>query len=331
MPRNLSLELARGVASVIVFCGHLLFSQTRLEVSSDQSLLKIFQFGGTAVTFFFSLSGYVLFLSWESRKLSRSSWIKLRLIRLLPLYFATWLLPLIFFTLITGNFPADPKSLTASALGLQSLYRDWYLSDPNPPLWSISVEIIFAFFLPSLANFLKEKRVAFILFMFLLFLFPILRLNLIPFLIYLPYCMLGMLIGVESQQNRISGRQIRKVTLILLTIIIVYSDLGLSDSSIVSNIWIISFDFTVLLFLSNSSLGKFRTAANFIGSRSYALYVCHWPILVLLNYSVFRDQAEPNPFSYLFLTIGIVLSVTEFLYRMIDNPVIKILQRKKSG
>lgn len=84
---NYTLQVARGIAAVLV-CFHHLFFHPYLA-NTDSSILKythIDQIGDLAVYFFFALSGYVLTVSTNKKDVSSIVFLKDRVLRIYPEY-----------------------------------------------------------------------------------------------------------------------------------------------------------------------------------------------------------------------------------------------------
>lgn len=112
---------------------------------------KIFHSGNLAVSYFFVLSGFVLYISYHGRHVSDMDFIKRRLGRIAPVY---WLALLLFVVvaLTVGHyvFSTDMvKQIAYSALFLQAWFPNYALC-LNSPAWTISVEMLFYLSFPLL-------------------------------------------------------------------------------------------------------------------------------------------------------------------------------------
>ena len=149
--RSAPLDLSRFIAAIIVLLGHFIFIDKNFSLISKISLLGFFQSGAHAVLFFFTLSGFVL-----TRKGTNInfSWLVARLVRLLPVYFVCFVSPVIALAIAAPEellrYPLT--GLFLALLASQALSSEYYLTGPNSPLWSLSVEvwlsIILFFFAP---------------------------------------------------------------------------------------------------------------------------------------------------------------------------------------
>ncbi|MFZ6750486.1 acyltransferase family protein [Undibacterium sp. Ren11W] len=80
----------------------------------------------------------------------------------------------------------------------------------------------------------------------------------------------------------------------------------------------------LILWLNHASLWTSSRAAQWLGDRSYSLYLWHWPVCVALVY------AELNSDSLATLA-GILLTLLlgHFSYLLVENPARKVLSRKR--
>ena len=141
MKRSASLDLSRFIAALMVFTGHLLILPRFLNNdSAPASILDSVRTGDTAVMYFFALSGYVLTIGRNSS--GYLSWTVKRLTRLYPVYFLAWSFGLVAL-LVHSTGLLSAKVILLGLIGFQSLDPEINLII-NPPLWSLSVEIIFA-------------------------------------------------------------------------------------------------------------------------------------------------------------------------------------------
>jgi peptidoglycan/LPS O-acetylase OafA/YrhL len=87
--------------------------------------------GATCVIFFFCLSGYVL--THDKRNSFDLKWIIKRLIRLMPIYYLSWGLPIFLMLVLNSIYLPDRLGIILGAFGLQSFSGQHYLDQPNPP------------------------------------------------------------------------------------------------------------------------------------------------------------------------------------------------------
>jgi peptidoglycan/LPS O-acetylase OafA/YrhL len=148
-PRSSSLipwlEMMRGLASLQVFFGHLfiIFLFNDLTLTNRPFWIEAFlTWSGEAVLIFFVLSGLVIALSQARQSRGRSSFIRARLRRLLPLYLVVVLISFLVDSVLGHRLYLKP--IWGHLLFLQSWnVKSVPLFRSNPPLWSLSFEMYF--------------------------------------------------------------------------------------------------------------------------------------------------------------------------------------------
>jgi peptidoglycan/LPS O-acetylase OafA/YrhL len=143
------LHALRGIAALVVVFGHILEPVGRLD-PTYKSYGPLFN-SAAAVTFFFVLSGLVLTLSISRTTLSLDSYSRYAIRRIFRL------LPLLWVTVAIGGFwlsTFDARApMSFAELGLLDIPKFiagfiGYSLKPNPPSWSIFVELVISILLP---------------------------------------------------------------------------------------------------------------------------------------------------------------------------------------
>ncbi len=319
--RSAALDLSRFVAALIVFLGHMLFLPTYIEASGFKFFsLNFIRTGDTAVLFFFALSGYVLTL--YVQKDSYYQWTKRRILRLYPVYISAWLFGLVVIAGHKANL-INARVLISGILGIQSSDSKLYLV-VNPPLWSLSVEIIFAFFLYYLIRLREHPYILF----FLLCAFIALPENYLgsPILRAAPYFIIGILMK-SNVVSRIDLKNIYGLTALgLAGIFYVYQGatwiLGLPHSVYgeAQKLFIIAL---LIVIISGIKIGGiFAKIATALGQRSFCIYAFHYPLLLIFNFLI-RPETGVQFGLYLALSLVSTFVVSEIAFRFIDLPSIK--------
>lgn len=162
---NYSLQIARGIAAVIVSFHHL-FLGPYFKIYPD-SILKsthINLLGGLAVYFFFALSGYVLTLSINKKSKDARTFLKERVIRIYPEYIL-WTLSAYFLWLFLGrewihlNYTPSGFSDWFHTLSLipPILYSDSFATLLSVA-WSLVYEMYFYVLFALLLFFIRDKE-----------------------------------------------------------------------------------------------------------------------------------------------------------------------------
>jgi peptidoglycan/LPS O-acetylase OafA/YrhL len=151
-----SLTATRFVAALMVFIHHF-----GTKVFPFNQFVYFFDSGNLAVSYFFVLSGFVLYISYDQSNISYADYFKRRVGRIVPVY----LLALVLFIIVAFCF-YDYKfsnnlvrQIIYCALFLQAYFPQYALS-LNSPAWTISVEMLFYILFP-LFLFIEKRNTKF--------------------------------------------------------------------------------------------------------------------------------------------------------------------------
>lgn len=305
-----------------MFTGHLLFLPKFLNnISPDISILDAVRTGDTAVMFFFALSGYVLNINHNNS--SYRSWTVKRLVRLYPVYFFAWGFGLI--TLLAHSSSLiSPKVIMLGLIGFQSIDPEINLVI-NSPLWSLSIEIIFAFIFYYLLK--ARERPYFLIIMFA----SSLVIQNYVFESQLVRAMSNFMLGVILSSSALKTFKIKPITAsyLLLALFIFYLVIGATwvldlPSSLLGEV-VKTFIVASLISLTSccemrDSTGRFASA---MGKRSFCIYAFHYPILLAFNY-LLTPTTSLQFMLYLFVCIAGTIVISECAYRLIDKPSMKL-------
>ena len=151
MPFSVSLHGMRGIAAVVVLCGHIV-ERVYSPWGDDVPHIDVFN-GSAAVTFFYTLSGLVLGASLARKNEGLSGLIPYftrRLFRLMPLMFVSVSVCGLYLLFVEPHVPSPwvPESYGTLTVGKFLAGYIGYSLKPNPPIWSIFVELVASILLP---------------------------------------------------------------------------------------------------------------------------------------------------------------------------------------
>ena len=274
--RYRNYDCARGIAAIIVLWYHipLVFNDVKIPNLAYTIISFPARFGEQSVYFFMGLSGYVLALAFKKYiRVNFFTWSSWRIIRLLPMYYFGYFLG----WLLIEN--ANIRVVDLAHLYLFS-NSDIY-SGINPPLWSLSVEILISIALyPLLSPKINPKlllAVALILFLFsysssLWGVIAILR------------SMAIFLVGVAVVSINIKLNKNQKIAAIIF--IFTWSILILIDKRILNSLLIPIMLLILILLKSAKSKILVNNASIFLGKYSFSLYATHWVTLNLISFYI---------------------------------------------
>lgn len=324
--RIAALDLSRFVAAIIVFTGHLFFLPSSHLWSEKQiSILSPIQTGDTAVLYFFALSGYVLTINDDSQKYF--NWVKRRCLRLYPVYISAWFFGVV---IILGHDRGmlNEKVLVLGLIGFQSL-------DPhinlviNAPLWSLSVEIIFAFFIYFMIKLRKFPIALFVLTTGSLLLWNEIPNN--PVIRAFPYFAVGIWLN-SAVFHKIKP----KASIVNFTFLVAgFYYLIFGAKQLLALEYDLAGEITKLLIISVLlfTISKAQIPASLVsacvalGKRSFCVYAFHYPVLLVLNYLI-HPKSHLEFLIYVLASIGLTICISEAAYRLVDRPSIRLALRK---
>lgn len=326
------MDFLRAIAILSVVLAH-----TVLSYGAPEYLAPL-QFGGTGVQLFFVLSGWLLggLLFKEVEKQGtvdiKRFWLR-RWMRTLPAYYVVLI------------FSVSQRMLTKDNVEFPWQYFV-FLQNYDYPLhffsisWSLCVEEQFYLFIAPFITFLAllHKRLTTLVLILLLFL-PLLFRELGWYHsinethVSLDSCVMGVFLAHIYHQYKSLWQRLSKfmpymaagvVILYLFFYVARYNpQIGISDPDQI----ILAIMFGCWVFVANIN-NYWRSAlylpgANYIATRSYALYLLHPEILALLKRYLIN-----LPFAlYLILALIGSLLIAEVLYRLVEKPVMDARER----
>ena len=319
--RNYAIDIARMLAAIDVMLGHFkhikhanLNNFTHLNTLSNTLSL-----GGFSVALFFGLSGIAL--KYQTLKFGGGfKWLKGRLLRLMPMYWITLVLPIFGYLILGYHLNYSTLGYVLAFLGLNSLSNSPLIGIPpiNNPLWTLSVEIILS---SSILLLNRLKGISLYLIFAVSIMMPILGFwN--GILEALPIFIAGYLLP-NFKLNILRNSKFAYVFLVFALIVIFVFPQTLLGS-IHNQIASYEFQCFVVLSLLIYLYVKPVVKRNFIGEisqRSYALYAVHFPVLLFTNKLIFKSNLNLS-WTQIGFTLILVLFATETAHRLIDVPAI---------
>lgn len=307
------LDSMRGLAALVVFTTHAIGGVISLPLlmKIDATPMSIFINGNAAVMFFFVLSGFVLSLPFIEgrRQLSLTAFYTRRIFRIYPAFIAA-----IIFSVVLKQYVFYPHA-TASA-GLW--FKQYWLWDLNaahfkeiirtllliapginarlidPPMWSLAVEMIMAFFIPFFILIASRSNLAVNICVFLLLLYLSysynIHTNLYAGIFYLGVVLAKYRLAITGAISRLP---ITIKTLLILVALVLYNTgmqfLNMRDTPyypiFVYYLPAIGSGLLIVLILASSRLSAFfeRRAFVFFAAITYSFYLMHFPVLFTVS------------------------------------------------
>jgi peptidoglycan/LPS O-acetylase OafA/YrhL len=315
--------------------------------------------GSEMVYIFFVLSGFVLTVPFMKKPPARK-WIIYYPKRLIRLYVPVWgavAFSVLLMTIFPRNFsPTDSPALVfqLSRLNMDQVINELLLwptpGFSNNVLWTLKLEVMFSLLLPLVVLFSMVAPKLNLLKAILLFV-PVFVFSTggpdIKF--FLPMFALGSIMAVERDRLKQFGAWISNgqlggaawAGLALVTLVLLNSNWNLLAYTMDSEKLAAFLPTARALILVGACLAMFISiegpwrrwldtpVLQWLGSRSFSLYLVHWPIIVTVAVVL---GGQPSLGLSLAVALPVVLLATEVFYRLVENPV-KMLCRlvEKAG
>jgi peptidoglycan/LPS O-acetylase OafA/YrhL len=334
-----ALTATRGIAALLVVVFH--YGCTYVPFSFAE---HFFRNGNLAVSYFFVLSGFVMYYTYGNKTIGYANYMRKRIARIAPLYWFALLLSCILplsHLMKAGNgaWGEFGKEFVLHAGFLQALVPGEALT-LNVPGWSLSVEMCFYFMFPALLLFAQRSKTLFLYTTALLWaatqvwhIYGMLHFD-APYgskmhevLAYGPWghinqFMMGIAAAMLYMQMRHKQQriQLHPVFLFAATVLVVnYMPAGIS----MHNGLLAPLFGLLIINIAQQGTVLLRTKPLvYLGEISFGIYILQFPVY---NYwSLLNDQVLQLPGTFAFYAYLIVLLLCSALcYYMIEKPLRK--------
>lgn len=338
----------RTLTSLRFFAAFMVFAHHIFQFFPQNPGTHLFEKGYLAVDLFFILSGFILCHVYNGQfpgaRGAHWKFLVRRLARVYPLHFVIFL-ALVFWAFIgilRGTIDAQDISLSGLLSNL-FLLHGWGMPGAlawNGPSWSISGEwfayIVFPFMLPLLARFnplllLIASYAAYVAFWGLSFLID----PDAPLTVYtnafrvMPAFILGMALYHYGRGFTLAySRQLAAATSLVVLWLMC---LGVMD------VFVVCLSGVLILLLADSSRlrggGGWLSGAVpvYLGRVSYAFYMVHYPVIVLVFQPLFTEHCVVSFFAGAAAVAVLTLFLAALLYRYVEVPCRKWIVRHGGG
>lgn len=312
----------------------------------------IYYFPGVPI--FFTISGFLIFASFEKNHTAIKGYFFNRIVRLYP---ALWVCLLITIVLLLAAYPGDfmdiilsetfylwiLEQLTFFQFHTPDVLRFWGVGTPNGSLWTIVVEVQFYLLVPLLYYFLEKKNIRrtvlicsiFVISIFCNYYFGILnhellvhKLAAVSVLPYLYCFMFGVVAYLKWEKVKV---YFVDKFIVWLTIYLIYVNFAGNFLGIQLVSYFISSPFHIItnILLSGLTLSAvftYRGLSNSLikeNDLSYGIYIYH---MLVINVFV-QNSLIKNPY-FVVLVFLIVISLAMISWKVVEQPILKL--KKKS-
>jgi peptidoglycan/LPS O-acetylase OafA/YrhL len=341
-PQINALTSTRAFAAILVFIFH--FGHYVYIFYQGQ---RFFYYGNLAVSYFFVLSGFVLYISYVDTNFRYIDFMKKRIGRIAPAYLLALGLFLVVYFFVYHDAYNDlvARQIVYSTLCIQSYFPDYALC-LNTAAWSIPVEMLFYLLFPFLLLLQKKNIRLFVLLTILayvvtqvsFFIFFKRNFTLIynwNFFQYHPVMhinqfMIGMVGGYIFKEVGPTAKRYSFlpfllfcaiVVLIIIKPIIIFYEVGF-----IAPVFML---FIISTAITNPTFLNFKPFV-FLGEISYGIYILQFPVKELANsYEPLTRHFTEQQF--FFVTLGLLIIAATISYYLIERPLRRIISNISFG
>jgi len=346
------LDPLRFLAALFVIISHGAISLNKLGVNSHLVTLEVFNKGGAAVEFFFTLSGflitYLLIKEFESSgNISIKQFYKRRILRIWPLYFIVIILGFSFLGFIYPKFFGEQFFEFPISKGIffyiffLSNYAIIYRVGFMYPLWSISVEEQFyLFWAPLVKLFKKNIKLLILIFVVLTFSFSFFVVlkgdsygRLVKFLDTLKFSnmaigsLFGYILYYKFEKYDRSILSSKVVQFFVVAIILWFYIFGFKFRIAEYAILFMPFIYGMLILnvsvISRKLFSLDNKVLNYLGKISYGLYMYHMLVDYFLRFTIQKTGLQNLSFvfqvMYFVLLVSITVLISSLSYKYVES------------
>ena len=324
-----SIQFLRAFASIIVVMHHIAYK----DKIYGNNILDFFTFGEIGVDIFFIISGYIMMYSTHKKDISATTFIKNRIIRIIPLYWTLTIFALIIFLIL-------PDKVNSSG-GETMIFESFFLIPTEGKYliqngWTLRYEFLF-YFIFMISLFLRNKRFIAIIIISLLFIGQIFEINNTYLKFITHNLLLEFLFGIFLY---LFYQRYRKDSILLSSTLFIVCILSLyyfMENSELIKSRAISYGIPALLFCASflfleNKLQKFKKFILPLGDSSYSLYLIH-PFVLVANAIIIKKIYFQSIYYDLLLISSMLISsiICGILtYKYIEIKQINYLKNKKA-
>lgn len=332
-----ALTATRGIAALLIVIFHY-----GKDLPPFNEYINFFLQANVAVSYFFVLSGFVMFYSYRNRTVQFKSFIIKRIARIVPVYYLGLLLAIL--SIFIDHYYYGGAAISSFLKGIilnagfiQSYFPKYALSI-NVPAWSLSVEMLFYLTFPLFLRLAQKNKKGFIFFAITFFIISqvahhimvkqLLPANIIPdahsFVYYNPIFhlnqfligMLGVYVYDKFSKEHVS---ISSFMVFLSIIMLLYFPRSVSiHNGLLAPLFLL-----LIVAISVKEPKVLRTRVMiFLGEISYGMYILQVPIYYYLNkWNEGNGYIDKVSFFYLYLLVLFLVATVSYHY--IEKPMRK--------
>ena len=335
-----ALTATRAVAAVMVFIHH--FGR---EVFPFNRFPAVFTSGNLAVGYFFLLSGFVLYISYNQKEFGYGDYLRKRIGRIVPVYELALLLTIVF-AVYYHNYDIHTtqslKEISYSAFLIQAFIPSFPLV-LNGPGWTISVEMFFYLLFPLMLLIQKRSIQLFATITVVLFViaqyfhlryFPDRRSlpdNIVDTVFFSPFIhfsqfLLGMIGGYIFNRIKDTAPRIHLLPLGLFVVIILL--IAYRPENLSYHVGFIAPLFLAMIIsiaINNTRTLNFRPLV-YLGEISYGIYILQQPVYTFCDVMNQRHLHIPKLY-FFYLVLAALITAAAASYHIMELPLRKWISK----
>ncbi len=331
----------RFIAALLVVFFHFGY---KMHLFNGNFISRLVLNGHMAVCFFFVLSGFVMVISnknnqFENASLKKFFWKK-RAVRLLPAYYLAFAVTVVIW--LVSHVEPNLYEIVYYCLGSNGWMTE-YMSDINPPAWSLTAEFLFYILTPFLIIWSLKNYKSFSIFSWVLWLassivfywlWTMKQDDIVPYspipILHVGTFLMGMIAGkiwLKKEGVLIANKNTNLILLILNTVILL---LLLQDQFFHENQTPLPAPLFATLILLTVQLEyhspiKRQSFFNFLGNLSYPIYILHWPLFKLYEYLYPQD----TQIMWFLIYVALLIAFSAATYYLLEKPIKDFFVEKK--
>lgn len=330
-----ALTSTRFFAAILVVIHHFGKTVTPFCYAPD-----FFDNGNLCVSYFFVLSGFILYYVNQGKEIGYKDFVSKRAARILPMYYTAFILQVLLLVYEAGTISGARGPIISSALLVQAFIPK-YANLLNMPGWSLSVEAFFYVTFPLLLIWQRKSNKGFLWFAVLVYVASQLLMGykypydevahptMHQFLFFNPVMhinqfLIGMLSGHFYYQYR--GKLKGQKILLYVVLAILFVCLAWRPYWISYQVGLLAPLFAILIMLLAAQDPKWLQNKTLVilGEASYSIYILHFPFykwMYALNNGYLAEE-------FLFYIYAITLTLVSVLcYFAIERPMRRRITR----
>lgn len=317
------LDSLRGIAALSVVLFHFTYGYDNgLNILSCDRFY--FRYGYLGVQLFFMISGFVILMTLERIKDSKSFLVS-RFSRLYPAYWSAIIITVLITILLGAPFQRGIYTFNQVVINFTMLQYWFGVKDVDGAYWTLAVEFCFYVWMWSIFKVKKLQYIHWFAFAWIMLSFVYYTFN-IPYAKYIkavlilqhaPLFAAGIGFFMLSAGRRTSDKYI----LILMSFVCELYLLFKANTPVIPYIAITCFYFIFYLFINRKLEFLSNKLLLFFGGISYSLYLIHENIGMAIIYWI--KQKIDHQLVYIPITMVLVIGLAYFITKYIEHPAMK--------